>query len=102
MTEIPIVCNLDAIPADKRERHHTLAVGIFAAVTATEGLEDGYAFRLPFSMWADLGEWAALERLCCPFLTFEFKLLHDDAVRLALSGPPGTKELLRAELGLTD
>lgn len=95
-----IVCNLDAIPADRRERHRALAVSIFAAVEDVRALEDGYAFRLPFSKWADLGEWAALEQLCCPFLTFDFRLLGDGALQMALSGPPGAKDLLRAELGL--
>jgi hypothetical protein len=35
-----------------------------------------------------------VERLCCPFLRFDLTVPAAGPVHLALTGPPGTRELL--------
>ena len=47
-----------------------------------------------------VAEWLELERRCCPFLTFELRWAagEDERARLTLTGPPGTKAFLAAEL----
>jgi hypothetical protein len=75
----------------------------------TEGVEerrdlaDGYAFRFPADALADLTRFLENERRCCPFLSFEITLAPDGGpVWLRITGPPGTRALLAAELpGLT-
>lgn len=42
-----------------------------------------------------------LERQCCPFLTFDLKVLNEaNQISLTISGPENTKEFLHYELGL--
>ena len=50
----------------------------------------------------EAAEWIALERKCCPFLTFRIVVAGaQPGFTLALTGPPGVKEFLTAELPLT-
>jgi hypothetical protein len=49
-----------------------------------------------------LAEWVRLERKCCPFFTFAIEVEGvTGATWLTLSGPPGVKEFIRLELGLS-
>jgi hypothetical protein len=46
----------------------------------------------------DVAEWISMERLCCPFLTFQLETSGSEAdYSLRVSGPTGVKDLLRAE-----
>ena len=47
---------------------------------------------------AALGEWIALERRCCPFLSFRLDIEPAGKTTLALTGGPGVKEFLRSEM----
>jgi hypothetical protein len=84
-----------------REREATLLAQFRSAVTATEELADGYAFRLPgdgktIALVADV---IAAERQCCPFLAFEMNARpNTGAVFVRMTGPAGTKEFLRTVL----
>jgi len=42
----------------------------------------------------DLAEWVELEKLCCPFLSFEVA-----EGRVVIRGPQGVKVILQAEIG---
>jgi hypothetical protein len=63
-------------------------------------LSDGYAFTLDATAVSlkEVAEWIGMERLCCPFLTFQLTASGSQADWvLALTGPPGVKAVLRAE-----
>jgi hypothetical protein len=59
-------------------------------------LPDGYSFDLDASIsLPEVGEWIALERLCCPFLAFQLDVRPGGATQLTLRGPEGAKAILR-------
>lgn len=48
-----------------------------------------------------LTEWAAQERLCCPFLDIDVRFEREGGpVWLRLGGRPGTKEFLRVDFAV--
>ena len=97
--DIPVACCLST--AEFREREATLLAQFRSAVTATEELPDGYAFRLPgdAASVAVAAELIAAERECCPFLTFELAAhANKGPVIVRVTGPAGTKEFLRTIL----
>jgi hypothetical protein len=63
-------------------------------------LPDGYEFRFPASRIEALARFIENERRCCPFVTFALVADGSDDVGLRMVGPPGTRELLQAELSL--
>src|SRR5258708_7773408 len=69
----PFACNLKAIPAAERPHYNDLTKRLRAAVRKRSELPDGYSFQLNDKSMslADAAAWIALERLCCPFLTFQ-------------------------------
>lgn len=70
-------------------------------MVATEGLPDGYAFRVPGDKkrLALVCELIVAERECCPFLTFEVTAQPNmGAVSVRVTGPPGTKDFLKVIL----
>jgi hypothetical protein len=101
VTDFPtpaVACRLDAIAPPERRRHAELLAALRAAVEEVRELPDGFAFRFADEGAAVLEEWLPLERLCCPFLD----LSRDGAAPswLRVTGPEGTKEFLRSELGI--
>ena len=99
-TQPVIACNLKAIPADQREHHEALALGIFAAVQEMQALLNGYAFRLPTTSVTvrQVAEYIANERLCCPFFNFALDIEPNEGpFWLRLTGGEGIKEFIKAE-----
>lgn len=67
----------------------------------TEGLQEGYAFRLPGDgKWIMLvAELIVAERECCPFLTFQLEARPDEGpLSIRVIGPPGAKEFVKTVL----
>ena len=97
-----LACRLDAFDADERARHAALLRDLGASVEGARELENGYAFQLAGgdATHARAGEWIALERRCCPFLSFELTRAPDGVVTLSLTGPAGVKTFLAAEMSL--
>lgn len=95
----PIACSLTTV--ELRDHEARLFALFRSAVTETEELQEGYAFRLPGD-----GEWIGLiaelivaERECCPFLAFEVAALPNmGPVIVRVTGHAGTKEFLRTVL----
>ncbi|HKV82653.1 MAG TPA: hypothetical protein VJP02_31175 [Candidatus Sulfotelmatobacter sp.] len=93
---IPVACSLSS--PELRERETTLLAQFRSAVTGSEELPDGYAFRLPGD-----GKWVAIvaelivaERECCPFLTFNLIAQPNmGPLIVRLTGPAGTKDFVR-------
>ena len=51
-------------------------------------------------LFRDLAEWVGLEHQCCGFLDYALEWKRDDSVWVRLTGGPGAKEALAAEMGL--
>lgn len=100
-TDLPIACNLTAIPAAQLEQHKTTAEQIFLAVAETRELPDGYAFRLPETSETLLKavEFISNERLCCSFFSFNLEVEPQGGpLWLKLRGNEGVKPFIQAEV----
>lgn len=96
--EIAIACDLNAFDREVRKRYTELRAQVQGAVLEIRELADGFMLRVAAepSLLAAVGEWIALERRCCPFLDFAVEIPHGDtSAWLRISGPEGTKEILR-------
>jgi hypothetical protein len=102
MTITPIACTPAAIPADVRGAHFALAARLFGGhVRERRDLPHGIELRFDAEDLADVARFVADERRCCPFLHIHLELLPDDGpLWLRLTGPPGTREFMAAELRL--
>ena len=93
-------CNLKAISAGERPRYSQLVERVREAVKERTETANGYRFKIAADVIAlpELGEWMAMERLCCPFLTIQLSVTgsQSDWV-LTLTGPKGVKPLIDAE-----
>lgn len=99
--DIVIACDLNAIPADRREQHELTGKKLFASVLEVRELPDAYAFRLPAesNTLIQAAQFITNERLCCPFWHFTLTLEPQSrALWLQLAGGAGAKQLLRQEL----
>lgn len=81
-------------------RNNDLMKRVRAAVRNRSDERGGYIFNLDGNAITlpEVAEWISMERLCCPFLTFQLSTSgnHADWL-LKLSGPAGVKALLEAE-----
>lgn len=94
----PLVCDLTAIDPDQREAHERSAERVLGSVTGISETAGGYSLRLPADpeTAADAGRFIALERLCCPFFTFDLRFEpNGGSVRLELSGGAQVKEYIK-------
>ena len=100
---VALACVPGAIPAAERGAHFERLTRLFTtAVRERRALPDGYAYRFDAGAFEELARWMALERRCCPFLRFALEVAPDDGpVALRLTGPPGTRAFLDAELPAT-
>ena len=98
----PFACDMTAIPAELQGAHHALIRRLMTqAVEEIRELPDGLSFRFPAREYAAVAEFIALERLCCPFVTFTLDVAPDQGpLMLRLTGADGVKEFIAAELGL--
>lgn len=97
-----IACDLSALDAPQRRRRRELQEQLRADIQEARELEDGYAFRHSpkTSVLLELAEFAALERLCCPFFGFEISVGRDRGpVWFRITGGEEAKRVLQAELG---
>ena len=97
---VPVACTLDAIPADERSAHCSLAAQLFGQlIQEHRELADGHEFRFRLESLEALARFIANERKCCPFVNFDLAIgAGSDHLTLRMTGPAGTRELLRAEL----
>jgi hypothetical protein len=97
----PISCSLHAFDAEQETRYRALKQTLRATMQEVREMENGFAFVFPADASVCLAamEFATLERLCCPFLTFQLELSPKSGpLTLVLSGPPGAKEILAEAL----
>jgi hypothetical protein len=73
---IPLACDMNAIPADERDAHVETAKNLFASVMEVKPSDDGYFLRLPVETASllEATKFIANERLCCPFFKFSLTM----------------------------
>ena len=101
MSQLPIACDMTAIPADQRPAHLAISRELFSQVEEFRELPNGYVFRLADTphVLLRLAEFISLERLCCPFLSFQVEVEPDSGpVLLRLTGREGVKAFIREEI----
>ena len=99
MEELPVACSLTGPELTARR------VGVLADIRRSHQevrwLPDGVALRFTLEpgRLATLGTFIDLERQCCAFLRFRLVVEPGEgAVWLELTGPPGTRDFLAAEV----
>ncbi len=65
-------CNLAAMNAKERRRHHRLIAALFPRHQEVREILNGYSLRWEKERFVLTAEFILLERLCCPF--FDFRL----------------------------
>ena len=101
MAELPVACTLSEPELQARR------AGVLAAIRRDQEearwLPDGVALRFAAEpdRLATLAAFIDLEHRCCAFLRFRLTVEPGGAgaIWLELTGPPGTREFLAAELG---
>ena len=96
---LPIACDLGALSPEQRSREQALLAEFRAEFRNPQETAEGFSVLVsaePMAL-ARLGEFLALERLCCPFLTFDLSISTGRGpVTLHVHGGPGTKPFLRS------
>lgn len=98
--EPPLACARTALTPQQRKRHFDeLGPLLRKRKMGVRELADGYEFEFPADAATVqlVAEWAAGERLCCPFFDIELRLERGKApLWLRLTGGRGTKDFIRA------
>lgn len=99
--ESPFACDRLALdPAARRRHFDELGPQVRALKTGVRELSNGYAFRFPADMTTVqlVAEWAAGERLCCPFFDIQIRLeCEHGPMWLTVTGREGTKQFMQAD-----
>ena len=99
--ESPFVCNLGVLTAEDRARKEEISRSLRELIAQVRELPDGFEFQFrsqPTTLPL-IGEWTWTERLCCPFFDFDIRIEREGGpIALRLTGRPGTKEFIRADL----
>jgi len=98
---IPIVCDLDAIPSEERAAHEARAKRLFYDGTFTDlrEVDSGYEFAFPLDELLNVATYIKNERLCCPFWDFRLTLAPNEQVFwLHLGGADGVKAMMQQEI----
>jgi hypothetical protein len=93
---------MDALEPAQRGPHLANANALFNDVSEIHELDNGYAFCFgsETKVLERLGQFIALERLCCPFFGFTVDVEPEGGqIWLRLTGRDGVKPFIRAELG---
>jgi hypothetical protein len=93
-------CQVDAIPAEERAAHGARIKRLFGSASLERvDLPDGYRFRFAVDELGEIAQFISVERVCCPFLHFVMEVNgNHDSLTLLITGPPGAKAVVGAEL----
>jgi hypothetical protein len=98
----PFACNAVALSPEARKRHfEEVGPALLKLRKTTRELPDGYEFEFPAdkATYHLLTEWVVEERSCCPFLDIDLRFSREGGpLWLRLTGRPGTKEFIKADL----
>ena len=97
----PFACDRLALDAVARKRHFDeLGPALRSMRKAVKELPDGYEFQFPSDpkSIAMVAEWAAGERLCCPFFTIQLRMEAEGGpFWLRVTGRKGTKDFIKVD-----
>ena len=97
----PFACNLKALSPEARKRHfEELGPALRAIMKRIRELPDGYEFEFPSDAanTSQVAEWAAGERLCCPFFDIDLHWEREGGgFWLRLRGREGVKAFIKAD-----
>jgi hypothetical protein len=98
--DLSIACDLNALTPEELDRRQIVVRAVMRTIIGRAELANGFELSLDSARLdlAALNEWIALERRCCPFLHFRLDIEPLGKTVLALTGGPGVKEFLRAEM----
>lgn len=100
MSAIPLACDMTVFTPSQREQHVQATRELLSAVRGIHETDDGLEFKFinGTGSIAQVAEFIANERLCCPFLEFTLKIgPSEELISLALTGPEGTQEFCARE-----
>ena len=100
MADLPIACALS--PAEYQARQADLLPALAAAAREWQERPNGLALRFDTApeRVAAIARMIDRERQCCRFLRFQLVVEPDEGpLWLEVTGPPGTRELLKEILG---
>jgi hypothetical protein len=99
--ETPFFCSLEkTLTKEEREYKKQLSVKMEKARIETKELPNGYEFRFrPESVsFAEVADWVATERVCCPFFDLAIEAERENGpLSLRITGREGVKEFIRME-----
>lgn len=98
----PIACRPETLTAQEDRARRALFESLRPAIVAESATDRGVSWKITKTeeALAAAAELVALEGRCCPFLALRIEVdSSEPAFTLALTGPEGTAELLRRELG---
>ena len=96
----PFACNTSVYTPEQKARKGIVDKQVRELILGVSELPNGYGFQYPTDIEAikGLGEWIALERLCCPFFTFDLVAEREGGTLwLSLTGREGVKKFIAAE-----
>ena len=97
----PFACDRLALDPEARKRHFDeLGPTLRSMRKAVRELPDGYEFQFPADpkTIAMVAEWAAGERLCCPFFDIQLRMEPEGGpFWLRLTGREGTKQFIKVD-----
>ena len=99
--EPPIACDLAALEPAVRAAHLHAAERLLRHEAAeVRELPGGYAFRYSAERYAQVAQFIANERLCCPFFSFALEVAPAQGpLWLRITGGEEAKQLLQRALG---
>ena len=95
-------CDLSALSLAQRKRHNELIRYVLSEPLSLKELAEGYefSFKKEAEVFLKIAEWVVLERVCCPFVSFSLAIARGDGpIRMVITGPAGTKDVLKAAYG---
>ncbi len=95
------ICKLT--PPEFRARKAAIVADLRERITATEELPDGFIYTMDGTdqTFEHILAFVRGERQCCEFFSFRISVPSGSSeVHLEVTGPSGTKEFIRNELGL--
>jgi hypothetical protein len=99
--ETPFMCSLEkTLTKEQREHKKHLTLKMEHARIQTQEIADGYVFRFrPTDIsFAEIADWVATERVCCPFFDLAIEAERENApLALRITGRDGVKDFIRAE-----
>ena len=97
----PFACNRLALTPTQRHRHfEELGPLLRSMKKSVREMPDGYDFEFPANPATVqlVAEWAAGERLCCPFFEIQLRMEPEGGpLWLRLTGRSGTKEFIKMD-----